>query len=78
MAQSGGERLTEGRGRQVGVRVRTGPNRAVRYGRVVSSLTAVIIINYENKGLCHEHMLCVCNSLRKGAVVLSSFKHISV
>lgn len=61
-AQSGGERLTEGSGRQEGVRMRAGFNRAVGYGGVVSSLTAVITIDYENKGLSQEHMLCVHNS----------------
>lgn len=69
MARSGGERLTEGRGRQEGLRMRTSSNRAVGYGRVVSSLTAVIIIDYENKGLSQEHMLCVCNSPRRGDIV---------
>lgn len=61
-ARSGGERLTEGSGRQEGVRLRAGFNRAVGYGGVVSSLTAVITIDYENKGLSQEHMLCVHNS----------------
>lgn len=69
--QSGGERLTEGRGIQQGVRTKTSSNRAVGHGRVVSSLTAVIIIDYENKVLIKEHMFPVCNSLRRGDVVLS-------
>ena len=56
MAPSGGERLTGGRGRQEGVRVRTSSNSAVSYGTVASSLSAVVIIDYENKGLSLEHM----------------------
>lgn len=68
MAQSGGERLTGGRGSQEGLRMRTSSNRALGYGRVVSILTAVIIIDYENKGLSQEHMLCVCNSLTKKGI----------
>lgn len=66
-ARSGEERLSEGRGRQEGVRMRTSSYTAVGYGRVISSLAAVII-DYENKGLSQEHMLCVCSSLSKGAV----------
>lgn len=77
MPQSGGERLTEGRGRQEGVKMRTSSNRAVAY-RVVSSLTAVIIIDYESKGLSQEHMLCVCNHLRKGVIVLSELSHMQL
>lgn len=78
MARSGGERLTEGRERQEGVRMRTSSNRAVGYGRVVSSLTAVIIIDYENKGLSQEHLLCVCSSPRRGDIVLSELSHMQL
>ena len=49
MVQIGGERLTEGRGRQESVRMRTSSNRALGYGSVISGLTAVII-DYENNG----------------------------
>lgn len=65
MAQSGGERLTGGRGSQEGLRMRTSSNSALGYGRVVSSLTAVIIIDYENKWLSQE---CVCNSLTEKGI----------
>lgn len=65
MVQSGGERLTEGRGRQECVRMRTSTNRAVGYGSVISGLTAVvIIIDYENKEF-RQHVLCVCSKLTK-------------
>lgn len=66
-----GERLTGGSRRQEGVRMRASANRAVGYGRVVSSLAAGInVIDYENKGLSQEHMLCVCSSVRRGDTVL--------
>lgn len=57
----GGGRLTEGRGRREGAEMRISSNRAEGYGGV-SSLTAVIVIDYENKGLSQEHMLCLPQS----------------
>lgn len=64
--QSGGERLTEGRGRQEGARIRTSSNSAVGYGRVVPTLTAAIIIDYENKGLSQEaYVVCLQQSMER-------------
>lgn len=54
MEQRGGERLTGSTGRQEGVREHA--LAAVGPERVVSFLTAVIIIAYENKG----SIRCVC------------------
>lgn len=58
--------------------MRTSSNRAVGYGRVVSSLTAVIIIDYENKEFSQDRMLCVCSSLGRSETVLPELSHMQL